>query len=417
MKTITALLLGAGNRGNAYGKYSLAHPEEIKFVAVAEPDDKKREIFAQKHGISKDNCFKNWNEALNRGKIADALFVCTQDNDHYNPAIKGLELGYDLMLEKPIACTAEECNEIYKKSLEVGRTVCVCHVLRHTGFYSQVKEIIESGVLGEQTSIVMRENVGNLHYSHSYVRGNWRRAEDSNPMLLAKCCHDLDLLLWFAGKECTAVSSFGSQMHFNEQHAPNGAPERCLDGCPHRSECCYYAPSVYTPDNWMSAIMTTDTSKENILKELKTSPYGRCVYHCDNTVVDHQTVSVEFEGGLTANLIMSGFTPYTDREIYIMGTKGELRGRFDELGKIQQITVKDFLTGKLTTYDIVRGNDDHGGGDTGLMRDFVRLINDREFKNTSDISVSIKSHILGYAAERARNENTVVDFNDYCKSL
>lgn len=417
MKTVTVLLLGAGNRGNAYGNYAIEHKEEIKFVAVAEPDAKRRKLFADKHGISEDMCFENWEEALKKGKIADALFVCTQDNDHFNPAIKGMELGYDLMLEKPIACTAEECDKIYKKSLELNKKISVCHVLRHTEFYSAVKEIIDSGVLGDMTSIIMRENVGNIHYSHSYARGNWRRAEDSNPMILAKCCHDLDLMLWFAGKECKKVSSFGSQMHFNAENAPAGAPLRCLDGCPHRSECCYYAPNIYVPGGHFTSIMTTETTKEGILKDLETSPYGRCVYKCDNTVVDHQVVNVEFDGGLTGTLIMSAFTPFTDREIYILGTKAELRGRFDKKGTIQGLSVKDFLTGKETKYTFTRGNDDHGGGDTGHMRDFVKLMTDENFVNATDISVSIKSHILGYAAEESRNNNKVVDFKEFVKSL
>ena len=414
MKPITAVLLGAGNRGTVYGNYSLDHPEDIKFVAVADPDSERRKIFADAHNIPEDMRFNSWKEVLRRERLADCMFICTQDNDHYNPAMLSLDKGYNLMLEKPIACTAEECRKIYEKSIEKNLKVCICHVLRHTEFYSRVKKIIESRVLGQSLNIIMRENVGHLHMSHSYVRGNWRREEDSNPMLLAKCCHDLDLLLWFADDECECVSSFGEQTFFNENNAPKGAPKRCLDGCPAANECPYYAPRVYTPDNWMSGIMTTDTSKENIMKCLKTSPYGRCVFHCDNTVVDHQSVSVSFENGMQATLIMSGFTPETDREIYILGTKGELRGIF---GNKQKITVKEFLTGNETVYNIPIDEAGHGGGDIGLMRDFVRIMREPDFENTSDISVSIKSHLLGYAGEYARKTNSVVDFKKFCKGI
>lgn len=414
MKQLTAILCGAGNRGTVYGNYALAHGEDIRFVGVADPDPERRRIFAQDHNIPENMQFENWKEVLVQDKMADCLFICTQDNDHYHPAMLALEKGYNLMLEKPIACTAKQCYDIYRKSLENNLKVCICHVLRHTYFYDRVKQIVESGVLGRNTNIIMRENVGHLHISHSYVRGNWRREEDANPMLLAKSCHDLDLLLWFAQSECTKVSSFGQQTFFNEKNAPAGAPMRCIDGCPHAHDCPYYAPRVYTPDNWMTYVMTTDLSKENIANCLKTSKYGRCVFHCDNTVVDHQTVNMEFADGMQATLIMTGFTPETDREIYILGTKGELRGIF---GKEQKITVRDFLTNNETTYTIPLGEAGHGGGDVGLMRDFVRIMREDDFENTSDISVSIKSHLLGYAAEYARHTNTVTDFAEFCKSL
>lgn len=417
MEPITAILLGAGNRGTVYGNYAARHKEEICFLAVAEPDPERRARFAETHQIPPERCYARWEDALATEKCADCAFICTQDSDHYQPALRALDLGYDLMLEKPIACTAGECRAIYEKARAVKRRVCVCHVLRHTLFYSRVKQVLDSGVLGRATDMLLRENVGYMHMAHSYVRGNWRRAEDSNPMLLAKCCHDLDLLLWFANTECRRVSSFGGQTYFNAANAPEGAPPRCLDGCPKAHSCPFYAPRIYTPDSWMTKIMTADTSKTNILHCLKTSPYGRCVFHCDNTVVDHQSVNMQFANGMQATLIMSGFTPETDREIYILGTKGELRGIF---GEQQRITVRDYLTGTATVYDIPNysGDDDsHGGGDTGLMRDFVRLMRDPDYENASDISVSIQSHLLGYAAEHARESNTVVDVPALCKSL
>lgn len=414
MKPITAVLFGAGNRGTVYGDYALRHPEEIQFIAVADPDAERRAIFAKAHNIPADMCFNSWEDALAPGKIADCAFIATQDNNHYHPAMLALDKGYDLMLEKPIACTAKECDDIYKKSVETGHKVCICHVLRHTQFYGRVKQILNSGVLGQVTHILMRENVGIGHMSHSYVRGNWRREEDSNPMLLAKCCHDLDLLLWFAEEKCQSVSSFGTQTYFNEKNAPADAPARCLDGCPHAHDCYFYAPRLYHPNSWLSQIITPDVSKENLMRILKTSPYGRCVFHCDNTVVDHQTVSMNFADGMNATLIMSGFTPKIDREIYILGTKGELRGLF---GAKQTITVTDFLSGNKTEYTIPLGEGGHGGGDEGLMHDFVRLMREPDFENSSDIYVSIQSHLLGYAAEHARHSQTVVDFESFCNTL
>lgn len=412
MKKITAVVIGAGNRANCYAEYAKNCPEKLSFVAVADPDKNRATSFQQKYDIKDENVFGDWKDLLSKPKMADVAFICTQDNLHFEPAMKALDLGYNLLLEKPIAVSAEECKAIAKKARDKNLTVAVCHVLRYTKFYSKIKEIIDNKVLGDMTSIIMRENVGILHMSHSFVRGNWHKSEDSNPMLIAKCCHDLDLIYWFTGKHCKSVSSFGSLQYFKEENAPKGSPKRCLDGCPYMNECMFYAPRTYSENKWLSEIILTDTSSENITKYMKDSPYGKCVFHNDNNVVDHQVVNLSYENGLTVTLIMSGFTEKIDREIYIMGTKGELRADLED----GYIKIIDFASGLTTEYKIapIIGRSGHGGGDMAMMNSFINSLALGE-KPLSNIEDSIESHLMGYAAEKARLDNTVINFEDFIK--
>lgn len=410
MKEITAVVIGAGNRADCYAEYSLNYPGQLSFTAVAEPIKERADYFKAKYNIPDNNVFDDWKVLLSKPKMADVAFICTQDKMHFEPAMKALDLGYNLLLEKPIAVSAEECKAIAKKANEKGLTVTVCHVLRYTKFYRKIKEIIDSGVIGDMTNIIMRENVGILHMSHSYVRGNWHIAEESTPMIVAKCCHDLDLIYWLTGEHCESISSFGSLQYFNEQNAPEGSPDRCLDGCPHANDCMFYAPRAYIENKWMADIIFKDTSPEYITEAMKTSPYGKCVFHNDNNVVDHQVVNMNYKSGLTATLVMSGFTEKIDREIYIMGTKGELRGDMED-GVVKVI---DFATNNTTEYalSLSVGRAGHGGGDMAMMKEFVKSMCD----NTTPSSIiddSIESHLMGFAAEEARVDNKIINFKDY----
>ena len=311
MKKVTAVLIGAGQRGmDAYGSYATRHPDELQFVAVAEPDSERREKFCSIHGIEKGKSFCSWEDLLQEPKMADALLVCTQDRMHYEPVIKALEKGYHVLCEKPLSPVPEECIMMSETARKRGKVLSVCHVLRYTPFFSKIKELLDKGCIGRLISIQHNENVGYWHYAHSFVRGNWRNSEDSSPMILAKSCHDMDIMLWLAGADCRSISSYGSLTHFKSENAPEGAPYRCMDGCPVQNECPYYAPRLYLTENtsWPTSVISADTGIEARTKALREGPYGRCVYRCDNNVVDHQVVAIEFKNDVTAVFTMSAFT-------------------------------------------------------------------------------------------------------------
>lgn len=290
MEPITAVVLGAGSRGEIYAGYALRHPEELKVVAAAEPRPDRLAKLADAHGIPPENRFASWEELLERPKMADVAFVCTLDDMHTAPALKALEKGYHILLEKPMSNTEEECRAIEAAARQADRVLAVCHVLRYTPFYRTIKALVDGGEIGEICAAAQIENVGYWHQAHSFVRGNWRSSRETSPMLLQKSCHDMDILLWLVGKDCCRVSSFGSLRHFTADNAPAGAPERCLDGCPHSETCPYYAPKIYLTGktDWPVDVLTTDLTEAGIRKALEEGPYGRCVYRCDNDVVDRQ---------------------------------------------------------------------------------------------------------------------------------
>jgi len=245
-KTIKAIMIGAGQRGNdVYGAYAVQHPEKLQFVAVAEPIPERRTKFAAQHNISPENQYESWEPLLDHQPLGQAAFVCTQDHLHTEPALAALQRGYDVLLEKPMAPSVEDCRQLVTAAEETGRQLHICHVLRFTRHFSTMREIIQSGDLGEIISVSHRENAAWWHMAHSFVRGNWRRAEDSAPMILAKCCHDLDILIWMLGQNCEILSSVGGLKHYRSENAPDGAPKYCLESCPVADTCPYYAPFIY----------------------------------------------------------------------------------------------------------------------------------------------------------------------------
>lgn len=413
MEKIKVALLGAGQRGaHSYAPYALEHPDEIEFVAVAEPDEVRRESFRKMHHVPEENCYESWEELFAQEKIADAVMICTQDRDHFLPTLKALENGYHILLEKPVSFSEEECDAIGKAAEGYDKVFLVCHVLRYTPFFQKVRELLKSGVIGELQNIQWLENVAFWHQAHSYVRGNWRNSETSSPMILAKCCHDIDLLLWLADSDCKKVSSFGTLGHFDSSHAPEGAPKRCLDGCPEKDSCPYYAPHIYIDwkDDWQAEVIkkvvSEDTSDEAILQALKEGPYGRCVYHCDNDVVDHQVVNMEFENGVAASLTMTAFSYECSREVKFMGSKGELSGILEN----NELLHTDFRTGEKKVIPVEASTEGHGGGDAGIMESFLKMIRNNEMtKESSDIGVSIQSHKMAFAAERSRVTGEVIN--------
>ena len=226
MKQLRVIVLGAGQRGRIYTNVMATLPEQFAVVGVAEPGQENREFIRQKHNIPAGNCVSSWEQLLDRPRFADVAIVSTQDQMHYAPAMKALELGYDLLLEKPVAPTAKECMDIWQQAQRYSRKVMVCHVLRYTSFYSKVKQLLSAGTIGDVMTITHTEGVGNLHQSHSFVRGNWGNEEKSACMLLAKSCHDVDLLQWLMDDECASVQSFGSLRHFRSENISCHPPRR-----------------------------------------------------------------------------------------------------------------------------------------------------------------------------------------------
>ena len=290
MRQVTAVVLGAGQRGaEAYAEFARNFPNEMKIVGVAEPREDRRAQFSRRYGVPAERCFADWEAALAPEKYADCVLVCTQDRMHYRPTLTALEKGYHVLCEKPMSVDRREMIEMVAAAKRADRLLSICHVLRYSPFFMKLKSMLDSGAIGQLAAVQHIECVGYWHAAHSYVRGNWRNTAESSPMILAKYCHDLDIMNWLVGSRCTALSSFGSLLHFTPAHRPEGAPPRCLDGCPARDGCPYYAPRFYLdhPDGPEYAkVVSLDPSRDAVLEALRTGPYGRCVYACDNDVVE-----------------------------------------------------------------------------------------------------------------------------------
>ena len=410
MEPVTAVILGAGNRGSVYASYAKEHPGQLQIVAIADPRADRRNILADQLNLPDTNRFASWQELLEKPRMADCAFVCTLDDDHTEPAIKAMKLGYHLLLEKPMSNTEEECRAIVAAANETKRTLAVCHVLRYTPFYMTLKGLIDQGAVGEVTTINQIENVGYWHQAHSFVRGNWRTVRETSPMILQKSCHDMDIILWLMGKDCKRVQSFGSLRHFNEENAPEGAPQRCLDGCPHAGSCPYYAPKLYMDMNrtgWPVDVITTDLSEAGRRKALEEGPYGRCVYHCDNDVVDRQVVNLEFEDGAVATFTMTGLSADFSRQLKIFGTKGQIEA---DMGTKEIVLHRFGEEKKVIPIDMGKEASGHGGGDYGIMGDFVQVIREGG-ESRSSAAVSLQSHLICFAAEKSRKEHIVVELS------
>jgi predicted dehydrogenase len=412
---VTAVLFGAGLRGaNAYGPYALAHPEELKFVAVAEPDLLRRECFAAAHDIPKERQFSTWEEVVTRPQLAEVVFNCTQDQMHFASGIAALEAGYDMLLEKPMTNTLAETVQLVQTAENLGRLMQICHVLRYTPFFATLNEILQSGRLGDIVTIEHRENVAYWHMAHSFVRGNWRNQAESSPMILAKCCHDLDILFWNLGEPVQYLQSFGSLRHYRPENAPPGATARCTDNCPAAEDCPFDARRLYLDMNhqgWPITAISNDLSLEGRQKALETGPYGRCVYACDNDVVDNQTVNMSFASEITAVLFMHGHSHLEGRTMRYDGTRATLRGSFNR--SAPELVVHDHRTNRRQRIAIPEPDGSgHGGGDFGVVRSFVKAMRgEKEALTTA--RASLESHLMAFAAEESRLNNTVIEMEDF----
>lgn len=417
MKPVSLLIIGAGGRGSGYGQWVLEHPDRAKVVGVAEPRDFYRNRMAETHNILPQNVFTDWQDAAKRERFADAVIITTQDRMHAEPAIAFAQKGYHMLLEKPMAPNEQECRRIVSSAIKSNIIFAVCHVMRYTPYTRQLKSIVDSGQIGEVVSIQHLEPVGYWHQAHSFVRGNWRNEAESSFMLLAKSCHDLDWIRYMMGARCTKVASFGSLYHFNRINKPDGAAERCLD-CPIEPTCPYSAKKIYIEDRvkkgktgWPTDVLTPDVTVEGVTEALRTGPYGRCVYQCDNDVVDNQVVIMLFEDGRTASFTMTAFTEAAHRKTRLFGTRGQIEGDG------RHIDIFDFLTDthkvidtRATDGTIVGG---HGGGDAGLMDSFIAAVADDDpSKILSGPAETLETHLITFAAERSRKEGRIVEVPD-----
>ena len=423
MKKLSVIVMGCGNRGSNYSRHMATMPENYQIVGCADPDPARRAKMRKLYNIPEENCYNTYQEILSQPKMADIALISVLDQMHREAALMAIELGYDLLLEKPVAQTAEECAEIALAAQKKGVKVLVCHVLRYTPFFGRVKELLMDGAIGEPVSVIHVEAVGNVHQSHSYVRGNWHSEAETTPMLLAKSCHDLDILQWLLDKPCKKVQSFGSLTHFTKENAPEGAPVRCADGgCPKADTCPYNCMKLYYEDknnNWFRGTSTKNIAKgeiatdEEVLQALKTTDYGLCVYHANNDVVDHQVVNMEFEGGITVSFTMNAFNK-GGRYIRIFGTKGELMANMtDSTIQVYSFETKEWTDVPVTaTEESIIGG--HGGGDVGMVKEMIEFMQgEYTGYRCADIFTSVKNHLIGFAAERSRHNGTVEDMDAF----
>lgn len=405
-KPVTAITLGAGARGNVYGNYGIEYPDQLDIVGVAEPIPIRIERYAKKHNIPAANQFKTWEDVFQREKFADAVIISTPDNLHYGPCMAALKKGYDVLLEKPISPSEKECRDILKLAKQTGRIVAVCHVLRYAPYFIKLRELIQSKAIGEIISIQHFEPIGYEHMSHSFVRGNWHNSKETTPIILAKSCHDLDILKWMVNQPSRSIQAFGDLKWFKTANAPAGSTPRCTDGCQVEKTCPYSALDIYAVKKRRLHVFDMPDDKaqwdQHILDKLKTTNYGRCVYRMDNDQPDHYVTNILFGNNITASFSMEAFTSYEGRRTRVMGSMGDI------VGDMNSFVLTDFKTNKKTEWK--ETSDGHGGGDWRLAADWVQAVSQHNpALLTSTIDASIESHIMAFAAEKSRKEKKVVD--------
>lgn len=405
---LTIAICGCGSRSRAYSTIATSMPDRYRVVAGADPIAERVEAVRK---ISKNDEFQGFSSAdalLSQPKLADLMVIGTQDNFHFEPAKRAMELGYDLLLEKPAAQNIDEVIALGQIAKTLGRKIVLCFVLRYTSFYRKVHQLIQQGALGDIVSLNASEGVEPFHQAHSFVRGHWSKSAESTPMIIAKCSHDLDIISWLVNDQCKSVSSFGGIQHFSPANAPEGATKRCVDGCPH-AETCTYSTNRYFEDRdrWLEMVYPdpNNIQKEEATEWLKTAQWGKCVYHAGNDVVDHQIVNMSFENGVSASLTMTAFD--TGRQLQLFGTKAALRGgdtvkaehgcdlviRNHRTGEIEKITLDPLEAGA--------GYEGHGGGDYGLMNELDKIIAGKADQSTL-IENAIEGHLIGFKAEESR---------------
>ena len=411
------VLIGAGQRGMLYAAYAREKGHEI--AALAEPDPVRRALTGEKLAVPESRRFVTGQELLAQPRLGDAAIIATMDRDHFQQAVSAMEKGYHLLLEKPISPVPQEVLAVERAAERTGRQVTVCHVLRYSPFFLELKKAVSSGKIGRLLTVQHNENIGNFHFAHSFVRGNWRRSDLASPLIMQKSCHDMDLLFWFADSPCESVASFGDLRFFRAENAPPKSADRCCD-CPLKDECRYSAYRCYLPvaGNWPAAVLTADQSEAGLRRAIQEGPYGRCVFHCDNDVCDEQVTILRFENGVTATFHLSAFTNRMARTIKLMGEDGEIRA--SEAENVIEITRFSSTGQSRSESEIIRPEltvSGHGGGDSGIMDSFLSMLETGEKGTATCIRESVESHMMACAAEEARRKGAVIRLRDYRKDL
>ena len=411
---VSVLICGAGSRGSSvYGRFIKENPQLARVVAVADPVKERRIALANQHGIPDSAVFASWQEIPSSSPLAQVAVVATDDRDHVDPALFFLDNGYHLLLEKPMAPDLEGCRIIVEAAERSGRLNAVCHVLRYTPYFQKLKSLIDQGLVGQVATIRHLEGVNYWHFAHSFVRGNWRNSETSSPFLLAKCCHDMDILLFLMGEEPESVQSFGSLFHFCTAGAPPEAAGRCLD-CSIQSTCTYSATRFYGDalaegrHGWPLDVITRDFTPDGVETALRNGPYGRCVYRCDNDAPDHQIVNLRFKNGATASLTATAFTELPARHTEVMGTRGSLTGDGE------RIVYRDFQNRAEQTFE-VHSEGHHLGGDEAMLEEYFTAVSQDDPSGISTSpTVSLLSHRMALTAERSRKEGRILSLQSLC---
>lgn len=405
-RPVTVVIIGAGHRGTIYANFAGRNPTEMRVVALADPHHGRRDRLARLHGVGPERCFDTWEAVFEGPRLADAVIIATPDALHSGPCLRALDMGYDVLLEKPIAPTEAECRAILAKAQSTGRLVGVCHVLRYTAYFREIKALLDQGLIGELISMQHLEPIEHVHMSHSYVRGNWRNSASSTPIILAKSCHDTDIIRWLVSAHADNVHCFGNLKWFTDANAPAGSTERCTDGCAVEHDCPYSALQIYLRDR--KRLYVFDLPEDStlwdavILNGLKHTDYGRCVYRMDNDQPDHLTVNILFRNGVTAAFSMEAFVSYEGRRTRIMGSLGDLTG------DMESFTLTTFKDGRRRTWAMK--TDAHGGGDHPMVRDWVQAVGQQNpALLSSSIEDSVESHLMAFAAERSRLQRTIED--------
>lgn len=407
-RPVSIVAIGAGNRTNKYLEYVRKNPDKARLIGVVELNDLRRQKVADEFDLDASCCYTDYRDFFRSPLKADAVMICTPENKHFEPAMLAIETGYHVLLEKPIAQTLEECLAIGEAARRKNVIVSVCHVLRYHPYFIKLKELACSGELGNIISINHCTSVGVDRATHSFVRGLWSREADTNPMLISKCCHDIDFLLWLTKTRCRKITSFGSLRWFRSKNAPEGSAERCIN-CKVEAQCPFSAVDLYrVRRDWISNfdIPQGKTIDQVIEDELREGKYGRCIYHCDNDVVDHQIVSMEMDSEVTINFSMDLFTLKDHRKTHICLTEGEIDGNETLL------RVRRFRGGAETVYDFSNLSHQpfHAGADLDIVADFIDAIHSEEKYLRTSIDLSVESHRICFEAERSRKEQRMVLF-------
>ena len=410
---VTVTIVGLGERGaQTYGRYIMAHPDVAKIVAICDKNEEKLEELGNEFNVPQEFRFNDFEVLNSKERLSDIIIIATCDADHFYQTKAALNKGYDILLEKPISPDRLECIEIEKLATKLKRNVTVCHVMRYTAYYRKLKQLINANVIGKIIGINQVENVAYWHQAHAFVRGNFRNSKETSPMILQKCCHDMDLMAWLVDGYPIDVSSTGELNYFKQENAPKNASKRCVD-CLERKNSPYDAVHFYIdgfnalpeeekPFRWPFAMLAVNPTEEKLYNALKMGPYGRCVYYCDNDVVDFQEATIHFDNGVTGHLTMTAFTYDGGRQTKVMGTKGELY--LDEIRGEIVVGVYGRPKEIIPFSDLTNDFSGHGGGDAVMMKELFETF-DSNLVCSTKISNSVASHLMCFAAETSRLNN------------